>query len=146
MSKKYLNDICPSCKIDTEDILHFENCPAYNNNWIGTKRRILSIINSFKSISKFPEWNNNWLPLSKEIKFFPIWFIEEYSIQFYDNFNYSHGKIGLLPTNLFEVFKLFEINKKLFNECSYLCYLDSPLGLRVIIFTDIASNLNCPII
>ena len=131
ISIKYNSNTCPSCKNSPEDIFHFSSCEKYNCKWTPTKRRIISIINSFRIISQFDEWNKDWCPYSREIKFFPCWFDRESATQYYNNFNYKLGKIGILPTNLYMILLEYKINITKLYECSYLCYLEIWKTLRL---------------
>ena len=131
VTNKYRNDKCPSCYNESEDLFHFANCIEYKNIWTNSSRCILSIINSYSKLSENKDNNTKeWMPYSRKIEFFPCWFDNRYSQVFYNGFNSTLGRLGLLPENLFDELAKNNINKELFLDCSFQLYLEGWVTLR----------------
>ena len=118
----YEDDICPSCQIEQETVEHVMLCSEHETYWKKTNKHILSIINSYSTMSKHDEWKKNQLPYSRKIENFPTW-LDQHCASTYKKFNWRIGRLGLLPLEIKETLKKFGIKEIFLDKCITNCHI-----------------------
>ena len=123
LNEKYLDDICPTCKLVPETIYHLAECPSHSNLWKKASKEIAKIFNSFSSMSKHDVWKEDWYPLDTSNTYFPNWFSTSSCNQFFECFDKNLGKVGLIPLNLNNFLKNKGLKKKYIKEFVYQSFV-----------------------
>ena len=115
----YEDDICPSCQNKAETVEHVMTCKEHEKFWKKGDKHILSIINSYSTMSKHDEWKENFFPYARNIMISPTWL--DRNCAEHQKFNWKLGRMGLFPLDIKDTLKTCGIKEKLIEKCIIEC-------------------------